>query len=146
MEEKKLNQILASKESSNEYSSECSSYQKTKFNFFKFQFIFCITFAIIAAIYYFYSQYDKHQKETLSEEILNRFSITNLYENDETNYSSSRVSNENVYQTDSLGFSVIGLIEINAIGINYPIINEFSYALLKIAPCKFLGPNPNEVR
>ncbi len=145
MEEKKLNQILNTCGLSNEDSNQTPTRKKINFRFLKFQFVFCSVFAFVVTGYYFYLQYDKRQKENLSEEILRRFSITNLYEN--TNlYSASYVSNENIYQTDSLGFSVTGLIEIQSIGVYYPIINEFSYELLKIAPCKFLGPNPNEVR
>lgn len=146
MEEKKLNQILSSSEAITENISHPPSYKKRKFNFFKFQFVFCICLVIMISGYYFYIQYDKNKKEALSEEIINRFSITNLYENSQSSYSTSRLLNENNYQTDSLGFSVIGLIEIKSIGINYPIIHEFNYELLKIAPCKFFGPNPNQIR
>ncbi|MBO5479457.1 MAG: hypothetical protein J6A04_07255 [Clostridia bacterium] len=139
-----MNQILSSKETIVEDSLSKTFGKKAKFNFFKFQFVFCLFFSILVSGYYFYLQYDKKQKEALSEKILDRFSITSLYENNESNYSSLRASSE--YQTDSFGFSVIGLIEIDTIGIYYPIINEFSYELLKIAPCKFFGPNPNEIR
>ena len=98
MEEKKLNQILSTKESINKASSDILSRNKKK-NFFKFQFIFCSITALIITGYYFYLQYDKNQKEALSSEILSRFSITNLYENTtNSNYSVSLTSNE--YQSD----------------------------------------------
>ena len=145
MEEKTLNQIISSYKTTHTDSTKKSSYSKKRFYFLKFQFIFCLIFFILVTSYYYYIQYDKKQKEALSEQILDRFSITNLYENNEQNNGASRISNENMYQTDNGGFSVIGLIEIKAIGIYYPIINEFNYDLLKIAPCKFIGPNPNEV-
>ena len=51
-----------------------------------------------------------------------------------------------VYQKEEIVGGVVGIIEIKIIGVHYPIINEFRYDLLKIAPCKFFGPNPNEVR
>lgn len=140
-----MNQILASTEPIKDFSNNLPAKKKRNFNFLKFQFIFCSVFAFIITGYYFYSQYDKRKKESLSQEIINRFSITNLYENDES-YLASRVSTENTYQTDTSTFTVIGLIEIKSIGIYYPIINEFDYELLKIAPCKFLGPNPNQIR
>lgn len=146
MEGKKLNQILSSNETLSENISNIPPKNRKKFNFLKFQFIFCLCLVMVMSGYYFYLQYDKKQKEALSNEILNRLSITNLYENNEFSYATSRVANENTYQTDSFGFCVIGLIEINAIGINYPIINEFNDELLKIAPCKFFGPNPNQIR
>ena len=106
----------------------------------------CLIAVVVVSGYFTYLQFDKKQKEELSKQIVDRFSITNLYKNNESNYSASRQSIENTYQTNSLTFSVIGLIEIDTLGINYPIINEFSYDLLKIAPCKFLGPDPNQVR
>ena len=93
-----------------------------------------------------YLQYDKNKHEALSYEILNRTNITSLYENTESNYSGTRVVNDHIYETDGTGFSIVGIIEIKIIGVHYPIINEFRYDLLKIAPCKFFGPNPNEVR
>lgn len=145
MEEKNLNQILSSNENKNQPSHPLNN-SKIHSCFFKFQFIFCLVGAIISCGYYGYLQYDKNKNEALSQEILHRTSITSLYENTESSYSGTRVTNDNIYQTDSTGFSIIGIIEIKIIGLHYPIINEFRYDLLKIAPCKFLGPNPNEVR
>lgn len=51
----------------------------------------------------------------------------------------------NMYIADGNNFTVIGLIEIKDIGINYPIISSYNNDLLKIAPCRFYGPMPNEV-
>lgn len=143
-----MNQILYSKE--NLYKDNIVESKKKKNKsfsiFFKTQFILCIIAILSIGGYYSYIQFDKKEKEELSKQIVDKFSITNLYKNNESNYSVSRQSVENTYTANSLNFSVIGLIEINNLGINYPIINEFSYDFLKIAPCKFLGPNPNEVR
>ena len=47
-------------------------------------------------------------------------------------------NNGNIYAT-------VGVVKIPKINVNYPILSETSDALLKIAPCKFWGPNPNEV-
>lgn len=138
-----MNQILNSNELLDEERKNKISNKKK--SFFKFQFVFCCIMSLIITGYYFYLQYDKNQNEALANEIVDNFSITSLYENNET-YQTSRISNENVYKTDSSVFSVIGLIEIKSIGVYYPIINEFNYELLKIAPCKFMGPNPNEIR
>ena len=90
-------------------------------------------------------QYEKKQNEALAYEIVDNFNITSLYENYD-NYTSNRISNENIYKTETSVFTVVGIIEIKSIGVYYPIINEFNYDLLKIAPCKFMGPNPNEIR
>lgn len=42
-------------------------------------------------------------------------------------------------------FSIIGIIKIDKIKISYPILSTIDDELLKIAPCKFSGPNVNEV-
>lgn len=141
-----MNQILYSKENLDKNFTDKPKNKKSFSMFFKIQFILCMIVVISVSGYYAYLQFDKKQNEELSKQIVDRFSITNLYQNNESNYTASRVSIENAYQTNSLSFSVVGLIEIDALGINYPIINEFNYDLLKIAPCKFLGPNPNQVR
>ena len=141
-----MNQILSSNENNKYNCVNKSTKKRIHPNFFKFQFIFCLVLCILVSGYYFYLQYDKKKNESVSEEIINNFSITSLYENYTPDYSTSLVQNSKSYQANSLAFSVVGLIEIKAIGINYPIINEFTYDLLKIAPCKFFGPNPNEVR
>lgn len=142
-----MNQILYAKENlNNNFNNTSFKKNKSLFMFFKVQFVLCIIVVLATSGYFVYLQFDKKQKEELSKQIVDKFSITNLYKNTESNYSASRQSIENTYQTNSLNFSVVGLIEIDTIGINYPIISEFSYDLLKIAPCKFLGPNPNQVR
>lgn len=42
-------------------------------------------------------------------------------------------------------FSVIGIVEIPKINISYPILSNINDELLKIAPCRFYGPLPNEI-
>ena len=40
---------------------------------------------------------------------------------------------------------VIGIIKIDNLKINYPILSDVSDELLEIAPCRFAGPLPNEI-
>lgn len=82
-------------------------------------------------------------KKVFLGRLVSNFNITNLYSSNNT-YNSSR-TNTNSYIQDDNNFSVVGLIEINAIGINYPILSKINDDLLKIAPCRFYGPMPNEV-
>lgn len=143
-----MNQILFCKKNENNYttmqqSKDTKSNKLKKTSFLKFQFIICTIIAIFFSAYYGYSLYDKNKKENISEKLIDNFNIANLYANN--NYNSTRVSNQNTYLTDENKFSVIGLIEINSIGLNYPIISTFNYDLLKISPCRFFGPMPNEV-
>lgn len=141
-----MNQILYSKENLDKSFTNTPKPKKSFLTFFKIQLILCLIVVVIVSGYFAYLQFDKNQKEELSKQIVDKFSITNLYKNNDSTYSASRQSTQNTYNANSLNFSVIGLIEISNLGINYPIINEFNYDLLKIAPCKFLGPNPNEIR
>ncbi len=83
-------------------------------------------------------------KKKFLGKLVNNFNITNLYKNDDS-YNASKISTPAEYIQDNNNFSVIGLIEINSIGINYPIISKINDDLLKIAPCRFYGPMPNEV-
>lgn len=138
-----MNQIL------NSTGVDIKELQTTKSNskktFFKYQFVICCIMTFVFTGYYLYLQYEKKQNEALAYEIVDNFNITSLYENYD-NYTSNRISNENIYKTETSVFTVVGIIEIKSIGVYYPIINEFNYDLLKIAPCKFMGPNPNEIR
>ena len=42
-------------------------------------------------------------------------------------------------------YSIVGIVKIPKINVEYPIIAEWSDKLLKVSVCKFWGPNPNEV-
>lgn len=143
-----MNQILSSDTPSNE--SENKKYQKQKKYkmkklFLKIQFLICNVLVVSSIVYYFYYQYDKNKNEKLSKQIIDNYNITKLYENNIDNYQATDLSLEQIYEKNNKKFSVIGLIEINAINLHYPIISNFDMDLLKIAPCKFFGPNVNEI-
>lgn len=138
-----MNQILFLKNDKNQISIVNTSKQRTNI-FFKFQFVVYSTIAISLLMYYSYNLYNNSKKEELSKKLVNNFNIANLY-NSENSYQTSQVSSNNNYNNGNNKFSVIGLIEINSININYPILSDVSDELLKIAPCKFYGPLPNEV-
>lgn len=42
-------------------------------------------------------------------------------------------------------YETIGVVKIPKINITYPILSKTTDALMKVAPCKFHGGNPNEV-
>ena len=62
------------------------------------------------------------------------------------NYEQQQTSTNATY-TASNGkkYKTVGSIKIPKINVKYPILSETSVALLKISPCKFWGPEPNEV-
>ena len=46
---------------------------------------------------------------------------------------------------DGKKYNTVGTINIPSINVTYPILAETTVELLKISPCKFFGPEPNEV-
>ena len=47
--------------------------------------------------------------------------------------------------SDGKKYDSIGIIRIPKINLIYPILSETTYSLMKVAPCKFHGGNPNQV-
>jgi len=145
-----MNQILNFKneyEENNINNLETPAYNvsksKNKLNtFLKIQFVFS-NIIIIFFIYYFISyRANINKQEQLSKELLNDFNISSLYNSNNT------YETQKVYYNydDNFSFYVIGIIEIPKIKITYPIISEVSDEFLKIAPCKFYGPELNSIR
>lgn len=115
---------------------------KLKFNFnfdyknflFKVLFIFSSSLSLMFLIHYILFNYSIDKNEKISKTLSNNFEVKTLY------------SSNSGYSTNlDVNNYVIGIIEINSININYPIISESTDENLKISPCKFYGPSPNEV-
>ena len=67
------------------------------------------------------------------------FEISRLY------YSPNNDKDYSTTLPDNNKFDIIGIIEIKSLGLNYPILSNYSDEFLKIAPCRIAGPSPNEV-
>ena len=80
----------------------------------------------------------KNKNETISNSLFNTFNISNLYANRQ-NYTPVKMSH-----TATNAFYIIGSIQISKLKLDYPIVSDMSDELLKISPCKFAGPAPNE--
>ena len=142
---------------------------KKKKKFYKINFMISI-FVIIALIsIYIYAEYDKAKNEELSQDILTEMEVAEdeASEEEEPEEESGvwqiladsveRMENERVESiteeedhnsyTASNGrtYDTVGRIKIPSIDVNYPILAETTDKLLKISPCKFYGPSPNEV-
>lgn len=103
---------------------------------FKFQFFICISIVFFGLIYYFNLLYSTKQNEENSKRLIEKFNITTLY------------SANNQYTTKTLvndSSFVIGVIDIPSVDITYPILSDYNDDLLKLSPCRFFGPMPNEV-
>lgn len=105
---------------------------------FKFILIFSILIIALCIIIYLILKYNSYKKEKISKELLTNFGITTLYANS-NNYIASKTTN-NIEEP-----FVIGLLKIDKINLMYPILSNTSEELLKISPCRFYGPMPNEI-
>lgn len=86
---------------------------------------------------FLYFSYITKQKEKLAKNLMFNFNLDRIYSENEE-YVAVKL-NENG------SFFVIGVIEIPKIKIEYPILSDTNDELLKISPCRFYGPYPNEV-
>ena len=74
----------------------------------------------------------------------NQFTLSSLYSNS-TDYTTNLNQSNTVEDTGEADPFVIGVIKIDKIKIDYPILSSTSDELLTVAPCRFAGPMPNEV-
>jgi len=143
---------------------------KKKKKMFKFEFVLSIFLLCILSSYAIYAEYDRNKSEQVSQEILAGITFepeTEIIEEEVTVIILNAIPEEEeivaetqIVQTevevevpqeqrsvanDGTEYYSIGVINIPSINVNYPILSTYSDALLKIAPCKFHGPNPNEV-
>lgn len=142
---------------------------KKKKKIFKFEFFLSVFLLCVLSSYAIYAEYDRNKSEQVSQEILAGIDFepeTEIIEEEVTVVILNAIpEEEEVVQTqtvqierpidvpqeqksiasDGTEYYTIGVINIPSINVNYPILSTYSDALLKIAPCKFHGPNPNEV-
>ena len=141
-----------------------------KIDFFISIFLVCILFS-----YYIYAEYDKNKNEAISKEILSNLTFEDNVTDDTTiKFSNNAIivilNTEDPFEVSYLepvaaeeipenlepsynwmetenGTLYYALAKINIPSINceYPILNDSTDELLKIAPCKFWGADPNEV-
>ena len=136
---------------------------KRKKKFFKFEFFLSVFLVCLLSSYYIYAEYDRNKSEQVSQEILASITfeeqeeklesivvILNSAFEEEQEFSvvqepeeipSVQVATSN----DGTSYYTIARINIPKINVNYPILSETTTELLKIAPCKFWGAEPNKV-
>lgn len=137
-----MNQIICTHNShvkeENFFDKRANSKQK---RFFKIQFFILSIISFSVLIYYMRFRYDLYNGEKTSKSILDSIELSKIY----GNYNSKNLNKEIVFYENG-SFSVIGRIDIKSIEISYPIVSDISKEHLKISPCRFYGPMPNEVR
>ena len=90
---------------------------------------------------------DLQENELQQEENKNTEQVEEQENNNENNNENIEVSNRTEkYQFDNgETHDIIGTVEVPSLGINYPIISEYTDDLLKVSVTKFWGGAPNKV-
>lgn len=132
-----MNQILFLQKGNHNLPKKNSNQKK---HFFTLILLFCIIIILSLLIYMYNYLLSLKYQEYSAKNLSNSFSIQSLY-NGNANYSTSLSYD---YSTNKDLF-VIGMIEIDKIRLHYPILSYSTSDTLKIAPCRFAGPMPNEV-
>lgn len=154
----KMNQILISEK------IYVTPGMKKKKKFFKFEFFLSVFLVCALSSYCIYAEYDRNKSEQVSREILADLNIEKQEEKleqvvvvlnsaFEQELGTNRIIEEPqeipsvqiVTAADGTNYYTIGKIVIPKINVDYPIFSETTTELLKIAPCKFWGADPNQV-
>lgn len=135
---------------------------KRKKNFYKIHFIISILLIVGLGIAYFYGVYDRDKSEEYSQEVLAGLSLDDTTVDDDVLVAyldsepdehvqeqqenrQTRARDQVVTTSDGESYSTVATVNIPKLNVSYPVLSETSDKLLKIAPCKFWGPDPNEV-
>ena len=129
-----MNQILYT--NSDNSNNHLSYIELKKFNFFRLSFLISFILFLISIIFLIYINFDKKESESLSDKIIDKYNVSRLYNESENSSQNSILYNNN---------EIIGFIEIPNINIYYPIFANINDDLLKISPCRFSGPLPNNI-
>lgn len=146
---------------------------KRKKKMYKIMFMLSIFLIVSLFSVYIYAEYDRNKEESISEDILSH--LTNVEDNTTVSLAENALvvkitqdvveedfeeieeikPNEQTLQMatatsiytapNGKKYETIGVVSIPKINITYPILSKTSDALMKVAPCKFHGGNPNEV-
>ncbi|MBR3249935.1 MAG: sortase [Clostridia bacterium] len=139
---------------------------KKKKKFYKVHFILSIILIAILSGSYLYAAYDRDRSEAVSQEVLSGIN-DNTTVNDgilvayldskpeedqgqgqaqtQNQQRNKQTQNQVITASDGNSYSTVATVSIPSLNLTYPVLSETSDELLKISPCKFWGPNPNEV-
>ena len=139
-----MNQILKLNDELANDNYESSVTNNKKFTFYKFIFFICLSCTIVFSFFFIRFLINIKTKERHAESLANQFTLTSLYSNS-TDYTTNLSQTNTLEDSDNIDPFVIGVIKIDKIKIDYPILSSTSDELLTVAPCRFAGPMPNEV-
>lgn len=140
-----MNQIIEYSSSFQEKKHSNTKTSNNKISFLKsnkypLQFFISFILAVISLFVLFYHFYKKNEQEKISKQLLKNYTLTTLYQDDE--FTKAQIENTSTIIENPF---VIGMLCIDKINLNYPILSESNKELLKISLCRFAGPMPNEV-
>lgn len=140
-----MNQILVNKNKFRilGYKTSNKKINNKKIFAYKILLFISVVVIIISISYSIYGFKNRNENEKISKSIAETFSISTLYS--EKNNKVIKTILEPKTKELKNTFSVIGIIKIDKIKISYPILSNTTDELLKISPCRFYGPMPNEV-
>lgn len=127
---------------------------KRKKKAYKIEFFLSVFLFLTLTSVYIYAEYDRNKSEEVSQEILANINEkdTTVADNDVLLVILDDIAKPEIQTTlNGYRYTTIATINIPKLGITYPVLDgetdslEETEALLKIAPIKFWGANPNEV-
>lgn len=107
---------------------------KLKKDNYKIQFFISSIIATLGCFIFLLNLIKSHSQEKISKKLLNNYNLTTLYQTETPSFQ----------QSSNVPF-IIGIIKIDKIDLNYPILSQTNDDLLKVSVCRFAGPMPNEV-
>lgn len=134
---------------------------KRKKKFYQIHFLLSIILIAVLGLVYVYGAYEREKSEKVSKEVLSGINLDDTTVDDEVlvayldgtpdnvveeqENESTASQNQVVTTADGTSYSTVATVNIPKLNLSYPVLSETSDKLLKISPCKFWGPNPNEV-
>ena len=110
---------------------------KNKKRIYKHLFIFSILILLTFIFYYIFLYIKISKEEKLSNDILEVYDIQKLYS------SNTPVSLPSIISETGDTADILVIIQIEKLDLRYPILSKTTNEFLKIAPCKFYGPELN---
>lgn len=141
---------------------------KRKKKFYKVHFLLSVFLIISLGVVYVYGAVERNRSEAVSKEVLSGINLDDdttiddevlvayldgtpedvteeQNEPQEQQQASSRTKSQVITTEDGASYDTVATVMIPKLNLSYPVLSETSDKLLKISPCKFWGPDPNEV-
>ena len=136
-----MNQIIFPENNINNVTKYQKDINKRKRKYIALFIFSCLAFTIFI-VYYIFQTFVISRKNKITQKILSNYDVQKLYISSAN--SIKTIEMPHVISETGKIVDIIGIIEIPKLNIRYPILSETTDEFLKIAPCKFYGPEINE--